>query len=155
MPQISCIEMMDKPERIVMAIRKNTTGAQLAELIGECYAKLGEYFEEEKAYLSDMPYVKYFNMDMDNLDVEIGFPVKEKLPDKGEIKAANIPAGKVVFGIYKGAYEELEDVYNSIMKYAQENKLSLQDVSYEFYLNGGDEVTPPQEYLTIVEIPVK
>lgn len=154
MPQISCVEIIDRSQRAVMAIRKTTTGAQLSELIQESYNLLGEYFEQNNAYLSDMPYVKYFNMDMDNLDVEIGFPVKKSLPEKGEIKAGVIPEGKYIFGIYRGPYQQIEELYDNIMKFVNENKLSPLGSSYEFYLNGGADNIPEQEYLTIVEMPV-
>jgi len=35
-------------------------------------------------------------MDMENLDVEMGFTVGRPLPGKGEIQAGEVPAGKQV-----------------------------------------------------------
>jgi hypothetical protein len=43
------------------------------------------YLKELDEYLAYVPYVAYHNMDMQNLDIEIGFPVAKELESKNDI----------------------------------------------------------------------
>ena len=62
-----------------------------------------------------MPFTAYYNMDMQNLDVEMDFPVSKPLPGKGDIKAGETMVGKAVVCMYKSSYSVMEPVYNEIM----------------------------------------
>lgn len=39
-------------------------------------------------YPEDIPCVRYFNMDMENLEVGLGFPVYKELPGKDDIESS-------------------------------------------------------------------
>ena len=41
-----------------------------------------------------MPFVIYYNLNMQDLDVEIGFPASKKIDDKDHVKASKIEASK-------------------------------------------------------------
>ena len=79
MPRISNFEILQKREQPALFIRTKTKVENLPALIGESYGKMEAYLKEIGEYLSEAPYVAYFNMDMQNLDVEIGFPESEML----------------------------------------------------------------------------
>ena len=61
--------------------------------IGESYAKIAAYMGEKGVHPSGEPFVAYHNMDMQDLDVEIGFPIASPIPGKADIKSCSIPAG--------------------------------------------------------------
>ena len=103
MPRISNFEILQKREQPTLFIRIKTKVENLPSLIGESYGKMEAYLKEIGEYLSEVPYVAYHNMDMQNLEVEIGFPVGKPLSGKEDIQAGFIPAGKVVFCMYRGA----------------------------------------------------
>jgi effector-binding domain-containing protein len=83
MPRISDIDIIEKREQPTIYIRTITKVEQLPMLIGKSYGKLVEYLKNNDSMVSDMPYVAYYNMDMQNLDVEIGFPISNTLSEKG------------------------------------------------------------------------
>ncbi len=152
MPRASSIEMIDQNEQPTAAIRVRTKVELLPGLIGESYAKIGAYLGELGELPANTPFVAYHNMDMADLDVEIGFPVRRALPAKGEIQPGSIPAGKRVTAIHRGPYSEMEPTYRDMMNWIAEKKLNPDGTAYEYYFNGPD--LPMEEMLTMVVMPV-
>ena len=66
----------------------------LPQALGKAYGAIMQYLGELGMPPAGAPFVAYFNMDMQDLDIEIGFPVMQPLPGKGEVQASAIPAGK-------------------------------------------------------------
>ena len=148
------IELVEQETQTVIFIRTRTSFADMPKIIGESYCKITAYLDEIGEQPAGMPYAAYYNLDMQDMDVEMGFPVARQLPGKGEIKLGEIPAGKYVTCLYKGPYSQMEQAYNEIFKWLQENNRELKGVYYEYYYNSPDEV-PESELLTKIAIPVK
>ena len=91
--QIECTEQNAVP---VLKVRTRATMATLSQVIGENYGKIMNYLTELKVQPAEAPYTCYRNMDMEDLDVEMGFPVEKELPGRGDIEYGEIPAGKFV-----------------------------------------------------------
>lgn len=153
MPKISRIELLKQREQPTLVIRTHTSIQDLPRLIGESYGKLGAYLQERGELLSDIPFVAYHNMDMQNLDVEIGFPVASPLPGKGEIQAGQIPEGKIVFCMYLGGYAEIGPVYEEMAKWITDKGLIPEGTAYEYYYN--DPEFPENQLLTKIVMTVK
>lgn len=152
MPRVSNIEVLRKREQPTLFIRTRTGVERLPMLIGESYCKMAAYLEELGEHVSDVPYVAYHNMDMQDLDVEIGFPVAKALPEKGDIQAGSIPEGNVVFCMYRGAYREMASAYNDMAAWIEEHGLKPVGSVYECYYNGPE--FPESELLTMIVMPV-
>ena len=90
---------------------------------------------------------------MQNIDVEMGFPVSKPLPGKDDIKASEIPPGKTISYMYKGPYSAMEPVYNETFKWIGEKGYQPKGVYYEYYYNSPDEVLE-SELLTRIVIPI-
>jgi len=84
----------------------------------------------------------------------MGFPVSKPLPGKDDIKASEIPPGKIISYMYKGPYSAMEPVYNEIFKWIGEKGYQPKGVYYEYYYNSPDEVLE-SELLTRIVIPIK
>ena len=82
MPRISNIEILQKMEQPTVLIRTIGKVQELPVLIGQSYGKMAASLQELGELLADEPSVAYHNMDMQNLDVEFGFPVARPLPGK-------------------------------------------------------------------------
>jgi len=153
MPRISNIEMLQKMVQPTLFIRTIAKVHDLPVLIGQSYGKMAAYLQEVGELLADVPYVAYHNMDMQNLDVEIGFPVARQLPGKDDIQSGSIPAGKVVFCMYRGAYSEMAPVYDEMAKFIADHHLEPVGTAYEHYYNGPE--FPVSDMLTMIVMPVK
>ena len=152
MPRISNFEILQKREQPTLFIRTKTSVENLPSLIGESHGKMAAYLEEIGEYLSEVPYVAYYNMDMQNLDVEIGFPVGKALSGKEDIQAGFVPAGKVVCCMYRGAYSEMEATYGEMAKWIEDNNYKPVGSVYEHYYNGPG--FPESEMLTMIVMPL-
>jgi effector-binding domain-containing protein len=149
------IELKEKPKQFTLVIKRKTSIGELPKIIGECYMQIGKYLGELGEQPSNAPFVAYFNMDMENLDLELGFPVNKPLPGKGDIVSGEIPAGAFVTSLYKGPYSDMKNLYEEMMKWMGENGYEMSGAAYEYYLNSPAEVKDESEYLTMVELPVR
>ena len=153
MPRVSMISLLKQNEQPTLVVRARTKLENLPQLIGESYGKLCAYLEKLGETVSDVPFVAYHNMDMQALDVEIGFPVANPLPEEGEIKSGLIPAGTRIFCIYRGPYGEMAPVYEEMQKWISENRCVPAGPVYEHYYNGPE--FPESELVTKIVMPVK
>lgn len=148
------MELSEQRAQPVLSIRKRTTAQALSDVIGACYMKILDYMNELGEKPADAPFTAYYNLDMQDLDVEMGFPVSKSWPEKGEIKAGEIPAGKVVSCVYKGAYAGMEQPYNEMFKWIADNGYEQTGTYYEYYYNSPADV-PENELLTKIVMPLK
>ena len=149
--QIECREQNAVP---VLMVRARTAMKNLPQVIGENYQKIMGYLTTLGEQPADAPYTCYNNMDMDDLDVEMGYPVGKSLPGKGDILAGEIPAGRYVTAMYTGPYTEMEKPYNEMFAWMKDKGYELTGLYYEVYYNSPEEV-PEEELLTKIMLPVK
>jgi effector-binding domain-containing protein len=145
---------MDRVPSIALTIRTQTPVFNMPQVIGEAYGKMIAYFEKESRFLSAIPYVAFYNMDMNNLDVEMGFPISSPVPDSGEMKMKNLPGGKAVMCMYLGPYQYMEPTYHEVMGKISEMGYELIYPTYELYYNGPQDVGE-EHLLTEIVIPVQ
>lgn len=151
---MSQIELTEQDARPALMIRTRTAVEDLPRVIGEVYEKIMSHLAVLGQQPADMPYTCYYNMDMQDLDVEIGFPVAQVLPGQGEIRAGEIPGGRYVSLMYKGPYAGMEKPYNEMFAWMKEQGLEQTGIYYEYYYNAPGEV-PEAELLTRIAMPVK
>lgn len=138
----------------VLSIRTRTAVENLPLVIGESYGKIMRHLGEIGEQPAGAPYTAYYNLDMQDLDVEMGFPVARPLPGKDEIKPGEIPRGRYVSCMYKGVYSGMEQPYNEMFKWVEKNGFEPKGVCYEYYFNSPQEV-PESELLTKIVIALK
>jgi effector-binding domain-containing protein len=90
---------------------------------------------------------------MQNLDVEIGFPVAKKLLAKGQIRPSELAAGPAARTLFIGPYTEMGPAYEELKRFAETNGREPTGVAIEYYLNGPE--TPPEKLETRIVFPLK
>ncbi len=148
------IELNEQEAQPVLSIRTRTPMENLPQTIGEAYGKIMQYMTELGVQPADAPFTAYYNMDMEDLDVEMGFPVNSQLQGKGDIVFREIPAGKYASCMYTGPYSQMEQPYNEMFKWIEDNDYQPTGICYEYYYNAPGEV-PESELLTRIVMPVK
>ncbi len=148
------ITLKQQASQPVLSIRKTFSSSKLSEEIGKSYGMIAMYMQEIGEQPKEAPFTAYYNMDMENLDVEMGFPVSKTLAGRGEIKAGEIPEGEYVEGMYKGSYAGVAAAYEAMNTWMNEKGITPTGTSYEYYLNTPGEV-PDSELLTKIVFPVK
>lgn len=153
MARITDVILHEQKEMDTLVVRTTTNVQDLPMLIGRTYGSIAAYLAELHAVMADIPFVAYHNMDMQALDVELGFPVARRLAGRGEIQAGVIPAGLMVSCLYQGPYSGLEPVYAEMAKWIQDSSHVATGVVYECYYNGPE--YPEPQRLTKIMMPVR
>lgn len=130
-----------------LSVRVVTSIADLPKEIGKAYGSIIDYLSARDEQPLGPAYIAYFNMDMENLSVEIGFPVEKEIEGSGEIVSSTIPAGKQASCFYKGPYAGMAPTYDELTKWVEEKGYEPAGIAYEFYYNSPQEV-PESELLT-------
>jgi effector-binding domain-containing protein len=154
MARISSITLFQQPSFHSLTIRKTINFMEaFSDFAGYSFDKIAKYLESQNELPSDAPIVCFHNMDLENLDVEIGFPVACPLNGKDDIAASTIPSLKVISTIDLGSYEKQDPTLEELFTWIQENGYEMQGEIYYQYLN--DTERPENELLTKMIIPIK
>lgn len=148
------MEVRNTSEQETMSIRTTTPVEKLSEVMGSCYGEIMQYLGPKGVQPAGPPFAIYYNMDMSNLDVEIGFPVAKKQESSGRINAGKIPGGKAAVTVHVGPYEKIEEAYNRLTAFVKEQNLQTGSLCYEFYLNDPAS-TPPEQLKTEIFFQLK
>ena len=147
-------EIKDMPAQPVLSIRARCAVQELPQLLGVSFGAIAQHLGGMGENPAGAPFVAYYNMDMQNLDVEIGFPVSRSLSEQGNIQAGQIFGGKFATCLFTGPYSEVGSAYDALTKFVAEKGLEPTGVAYEFYLNDPQTVKPA-ELQTQIYFPLK
>ncbi|HZY42650.1 MAG TPA: GyrI-like domain-containing protein, partial [Anaerolineae bacterium] len=136
-----------------LSVRTRAAAGQLPQLFGQTYGVIMQYLGELGEQPVGMSFAAYYNMDMQDLDIEIGFPVSRPLPDRGNIHSGALPAGPIAVTMHIGPYDTVGPAYEALTHYAQANGYAPSGVAYEFYFS--DPQTPPEQIQTQVMFPLQ
>lgn len=147
-------EIVETQAQPALSIRTVTSVDRLPQEIGRAYGSIIAYLTEKGEQPLGPAFVAYFNMDMQKLDVEIGFPVAKEIAGNGDILATHIPAGRRATCMFKGPYKDMAPTYEAMTKWMSDNGHVPTGVAYEFYYNSPTDV-PESELLTKIEFLLK
>ena len=148
------MEIKDMKEKLTLIIKTKTSVQDMPTILGAGYGEIMGYIQEIGAQPTGEAFVIYYNMDMSNLDIELGFTVAEKHSDKGRIKASNIPSGKYAVALHVGPYNTMTKTYDELNAYILKEGHEAKTWVYEVYLNNPQE-NPEEEAKTMIYFPLK
>ena len=148
------IELKTTAEQPTLTMREVNPVEKLPAFFGKAFGGVMKYLQEIGKQPAGMPFGIYYNLDMEALDVEAGFPVTEVIKGKGEIKSSTIPGGDYVATIHEGPYNSMEPAYEALTQWAQDNRYQPTGIAYEYYLNDPGE-SDETIALTEIRFPVK
>jgi effector-binding domain-containing protein len=146
-------EIIDRPAQPVLSVRTRVPVQDLPQVLGKVYGEIWQYLGELHEAPAGAAYVAYYNMDMQDLDLEIGFPVLRPLPGKAAIQPGTLPAGNAAAYLFTGPYNQISHAYEKLNGWIQQNGYTVTGVAYEFYLND-PACTPPEELQTQIFFPL-
>lgn len=104
----------------------------------------------------DYCYISYLDGEYKENDIKVRYvqAVETKGIETEEVKFMDIPEVTVVCIYHKGAYENLRDSYNTILKYIEENRYEIIDNVRECYIDGCWNKDNIDDYLTEIQFPI-
>jgi effector-binding domain-containing protein len=147
-------KITELPLQHTLSVRVRTPVGDLPQHFGRVYGAVFQYLAELGVPPAGEPFGAYYNMDMQDLDVEIGVAVPQALPPKGEVQPGIIPAGRFVFTEHTGPYDGVGPAYEALAAYADAQGVEPTGVAYEYYLNDPSQ-EPYEEPRTRIVYPVR
>jgi effector-binding domain-containing protein len=147
-------EIKEMPVQPVLSIRARSAVQGLPQVVGTSFGAIVQYLGSLGETPAGVPFVAYYNMDMKNLDIEIGFPVSHPLTGQGNIQPNQIFGGKLATCLYIGPYSDVGPAYDALTKFVNDKEIESTGVAYEFYLNDPQTVQP-SELQTQIYFPLK
>jgi effector-binding domain-containing protein len=148
------IQLIERPAQPALSVRFRAPVQDLPRHFERIYGSIVQYLTELGEMPTGAPFAGYYNMDMQDLDVEAGFPVTGPLPGRGDIRPGALPGGKVVTCLHVGPYDAVGPAYDAMGRWIKDNGYEAAGVCYERYLNDPRE-QPPQQPMTEIEMPLK
>jgi len=108
---------MFSPLKPVLSVKITTSVSNMPNVVGRIYGQIVNYIAEKGEEPIGPAFIAYYNMDMENLIVEIGFSIARKIEGKDDIVLRYIPAGRKATGFHKGPYGEIDPVYERYKLY--------------------------------------
>lgn len=143
------IELLEQAATPTLSIRRRSPVQNLPAVLGQAYGEIIEFAAAQKVNMPGPAFVIYYNMNMDDLDLEIGFLSVERVPGNDAVQGSEIPAGKYVSAMHTGPYTEMVPLYEAMSAYMIERGLVPSGMACEFYYNSPAEV-PESELKTKV-----
>lgn len=154
MARITDVSIKQCPAMHLLAIRKTIRFMEeYADFAGGAFAQILAYTGAQGLLPSDGPVTCFFNTDLEQLDVLIGFPYAKALAPSGDIQQVTIPAADMVTAIDLGPYEEQDPTLMDMFAWIKAQGLAMEGPIYYQYLN--DTERPESTYLTKMMIPVE
>jgi effector-binding domain-containing protein len=147
-------EIIARSIQPALTIRTTSSVEELPGKLGQAYAAIIQYLGELGEQPAGAPFAAYFNMDMQNLVVDVGFPVSRELPARGNIHPSQIPEGRYGSLIYTGPYKDCASAYEALTEFLEGGEHKASGVVYEMYLND-PAITPEMDLRTLILFPLK
>ncbi len=146
-------ELKEQAAQHALSIRFRSPVQDLGVHFGRIYGGIMQYLAILGEQPTGAPFAAYYNMDMQDLDIEAGFPVARPLPGKGDIQATEIPGGMVAVCHYTGPYDQVGPAYEQLSQFIRERGYAAAGAAYEWYFDGPE--VPPQDTRTDIVFPLK
>ena len=115
------MEITTKPARQAATVRVRTPMEGLKEELAKGYGEIAAALGRQGIQPSGVPFAIYHNMDMQDLDVEMGFPVGSAIKPEGRVQPSSLPGGRTAVHIHKGPYETCAATYKQLFAWIAEH----------------------------------
>lgn len=141
-----------QPAQPTLCVKTRTPVTRIAEVLGQAFGDIMSAVDEQGATVAGLPYVAYRNLNMEDLDLEIGCPVSKPLAPQGRVEPSELPGGVWASTVHVGSYAGVAPAWNELQGYLRAQGKVPAPVGYEFYFDGPD--TPPERTRTRVAFPL-
>lgn len=156
MPQVSDIRLMVRAEQPVLSARMKASYKEIEWLFATKRQDALSLLRPTGVYMTDVPFViyhDYLNLDVENLDMEICFPLSAWMEGNESLQPRIIPQTKVVHCLFKGDEDEMDYLYGEMTSWIMQKGYEPEGSAYEFYYIRKEH--PYDERLTKIVLPVK
>ncbi|MEN6615243.1 MAG: GyrI-like domain-containing protein [Syntrophorhabdus sp.] len=137
-----------------ISLRSRPTHDEFPEVFESSFARLIAYLEQIGEELAGPPFAVYYDILLEDLDVEMGLPITKAVPGDGEIICREIGIDNAASTVHTGPYEDIEAAYDALTDWMVDNGYEPTGVAFEFYLNDPG-TTSPEDLQTVIFMPIQ
>jgi len=133
-------EAREQPAQRTLTIRTRTPVEKIGAVLERSHGAIAQYLGELGECPAGPPFAAYYNEDMQDLDVEIGFPVAREPPRRSDVQPDQIPGGQVATCLYTGPFSGVAQAYETLAEWMTEHGHETHQVDAGFHI-------PPEWHL--------
>ena len=140
------IEVVDLPERPVVAVRGHVDPAGIPAFLGAAFGEIAALVEQQPgAAISGPPFARYETGTASGWDVQAGFPCAGSPRPGGRVEAGSLPAGPAARTLHVGTYETVPAAYAAVYAWLTEHGYRPSGPPWESYLDEPNVAAPRTE----------
>ncbi len=152
----SDVELSSIEEQHAIIMTKEIEANEIQNALGEIYKNLMTSLQENNLIMDGMPFAIYHEFDPEGkMQVEAGFPIRNKIELEGEIFYKKIPKQKAVKAIHYGDYSKINMSYMAIEDYMNANNMIPAGDPMEVYATSPTKARDISQWKTIIYFPAK
>ncbi len=144
------VEIIEQAPQPALIVHTRTTAGDLPALLGQVYGRIISYLGAQAEQVAVMPFVAYYNLDMQDLEIDAGFTVAREIPGEGDLQAVFIPGGQFAASTHYGPSGDCGPAYEALAAWIAEHGREATGMAYEFYLNDPATIAPEQIEMRIL-----
>jgi effector-binding domain-containing protein len=138
------VEVNDRPAQLTLGVHTHSAQRDLPRIIPQELQGVIGYLNKTGRKPTGVPFVGYTGMDMENLNVEIGFLCTEPIPGDATVQPSQIPGGRAASVLHKGTYKDIGNGHMALHDWMESKGYESATGYYELYLNDPGEVPEDQ-----------
>ena len=154
---LSEIEVRELPEQHTVAVRHRISLQETHRIPG-WMAETIEAVQRAGRQPAGMPFLRTLAMDVDAMEIEVGWPVAEPIGDGGaddEPHPGTLPGGPAAVASYFGPYEGIAASYEAIQAWCHQRGHEIAGPPWESYFTDPNEEPDPAKWRTDIHFPLR
>lgn len=149
------VELENLNEFTFASIRANVSFNEISLKMGEMYVIISAFLATTDAEMAGMPYAIYHLMNGEEIDLECGIPVTNKLVGNDKINTGTYSTTKCATVDFYGDYHLLEQGHTAIQEWIEKRGFTLAGAPVEIYITDPVTEPDPENWLTKIYYPVE
>jgi inorganic pyrophosphatase len=133
------VEVQQFEPQLVAGIRAITTQAEIASTFAALVPEITDYLKEHEVSSAGAPYVRYFHVGADRVDMEVGMTVAGSVEGNARVELGELPGGDVATTTHTGPYEGLADAYAALVEWIRVQGRQETGTPWEVYATHSEE----------------
>jgi len=127
---------------------------KISAKFAEAFTALFTHVIANGAQPAGQPFGRYHAVKDNELDIEAGIPVAKAIDGKGDIKAIELPGGKVITTVHTGPYEKLAGAHEALQKWVEQKSYKPTGAVWEVYVTDPGKEKDPNKWQTKLFLPI-
>jgi len=121
--------------KIIVYVKGSGTWDKAFDVISGSFKKIKTYLDKEGIKPDGLPMTIFTATDDTGFDFQAAVPIAAapKNPPHGELAVGHSPEGKALKFVHRGSYEDLDNTYEAITNYLDDQRLEAKDMFIEEY----------------------